>query len=332
MKKEKYTLEDIAEELHLDKSTVSRAISGKGRVSEATREKVLAFAREHHYTPNIQAKGLSSGKTYNLGIVLPEDYGNTGVQFFRDCMKGVAVVAEYYNYDLLMLFASNQHVSSIERVIANHKVDGVIIGRLEANSFAQQLLEENHIPFVVMGQTADQRILSIDNPNYEACAELTEILLMKGNKRLALFGGGTNHWATKKRYMGFLDAHKKQGAEVNPLLVFLDIDTFYKAERAVRQTMETGADGIVCMDDFIAELVLRCLREEKILVPEQMKLASFYDSREMENSIPPITSVRFDSLELGKNACALLLEQLGETITKRPNTLNYQVVLRKSTN
>ena len=82
-----YTIDDVARELGVSKSTVSRAISGKGRIGSETRERVLRFIEEHDYRPNAVAKGLAQKKTYNLGLILPLDYAATEFSFFKDCMN-----------------------------------------------------------------------------------------------------------------------------------------------------------------------------------------------------------------------------------------------------
>ena len=83
-----YTIEDVARELGLNKSTVSRAISGKGRVSEETRAKVLAFIEEHDYHPNAVAKSLAQNRTCNLGLVMPGIYPSIQPAFFHEFMEG----------------------------------------------------------------------------------------------------------------------------------------------------------------------------------------------------------------------------------------------------
>ena len=88
MEKDKiYTIDDIARELGVSKTTVSRAISGKGRISKETRERVFAFIEEHDYRPNVVARALAQSRTYNLGLVLPADYSVMGFPFFKECMN-----------------------------------------------------------------------------------------------------------------------------------------------------------------------------------------------------------------------------------------------------
>ena len=83
------TIADVAEALGVSKTTVSRAISGKGRIGEATRERVLAYIEEHDYQPNVIAKGLAQSKTFNICVVMPEHYGMSDLTFFQDCLFGI---------------------------------------------------------------------------------------------------------------------------------------------------------------------------------------------------------------------------------------------------
>ena len=121
------------------------------------------------------------------------------------------------------------------------------------------------------------------------------------------------------------------GVSVNENLIFMDTDNQAAVSDAVKKLLEEGADGIVCMDDVICSMCLSSLREKKISVPEEIKIASMYDSKNLEYNNPPITSIRFDTVRLGKMACAKLLNILGEKPLEDTVPLNYQVVLREST-
>ena len=111
----------------------------------------------------------------------------------------------------------------------------------------------------------------------------------------------------------------------------MDADNQVAVSEAVNQLIEEGADGIVCMDDVICSMCLSSLREKKIQIPADIKVASMYDSKNLEYNNPPITSIRFDTIRLGKIACIKLLKILGENPEEDILPLNYQVVLREST-
>ena len=127
--KKTYTIDDIARELGVSKTTVSRAISGKGRIGQATRERVLAFIKEHDYRPNVVARGLAQRKTYNIALLMPKDYVATEFLFFKDCMNGICEVASEYNYDIIISMIDGEDISQIQRLEANRKVDGIIVSR-----------------------------------------------------------------------------------------------------------------------------------------------------------------------------------------------------------
>lgn len=329
--KKVYTIEDIARELGVSKTTVSRAISGKGRIGQATRARVLQFIEEHDYRPNVMARGLAQKKTYNLALLLPKDYAATEFPFFKDCMNGICEVASSYDYDILISMIDGEDLSQIQRLEANRKVDGMIVSRAVESSKAQKYLKSCKEPFVVIGPSGDEEIPFVDNRYQEASEELTSIMLMKGTRRLALLGGNRSYSVTGSRYQGYKDAHEKMGVPLDTGLVFMDCDNQLKVTEAVKKALDQKADGILCMDDVICNMCLSSLREKKVKVPSGVRVASMYDSKNLEYNNPPITSVKFDTVRLGKMACVKLLKILGETPEEDTLPLNYQVVLREST-
>lgn len=333
MEKEKvYTIDDVARELGVSKTTVSRAISGKGRISRETREKVISFIKQHDYRPNVLARGLAQSKTYNLGLMLPMDYSVMDFPFFKECMNGICETASHHNYDIVIAMVDGQDFSGGHRLVTNRKVDGIILSRPTVGSLEmQKYLKEKQMPFVVIGPAEDEEVVWVDNQNREGSRELTSILLLKGIRRLALLGGSRTHLVTESRLQGFLDAHREQNLPVENDLIFFDIDNFAATAQAVEQILEKGADGIVCMDDFIMSMLLGCVREKNICVPGDIRLASMYDSAALEIISPTITSLHFNTKGLGKNACMILLKLLGEDIAEEEEVLNYQVILREST-
>ncbi|MBS5198165.1 MAG: LacI family DNA-binding transcriptional regulator [Clostridiales bacterium] len=326
-----YKIEDIARELGVSKTTVSRAISGKGRISKATTERVKEFIATHDYRPNAMARGLAQSKTYNLGVVLPVEYEAMEFAFFKDCLIGICQAAAECNYDIMLCMVNGKDLTQIERLVINRKVDGIILSRAVVSSSAQRYLKEKKVPFVVIGPNSDKSVVSVDNKNREACQELTSVLLMKGNKKLALIGGSETHRVTESRYQGFADAFKEAGRDIKEALVIMNADGFLDVSRAVRQVLDKGADCIVCMDDFICTQVIGCLRENRLRVPDDIRIASFYDNSQLEFDNPSVTSIRFDTKELGKKACYKLLHILGEVTEDKIRQPGYQVILREST-
>ena len=193
------TIADIAEQLGISKTTVSRAISGKGRISEATRQRVKAYMEENNYKPNVIAQGLAKSKTYNIGVVMPSDYGIEDMSYFQNCLVGLQEMASLYGYDIILTVCNNNDLGQLERIVSNSKVDGVILMRTLIEDEAVKMLLEQEFPFVVIGLSGYNNVIQIEHNHFEGCKELTSMLLMKNLKRIAVIGGSKAHMVTSSR-------------------------------------------------------------------------------------------------------------------------------------
>lgn len=326
-----YTIDEVAGELGVSKTTVSRALSGKGRISAETRARVRAFIETHNYRPNLAAKGLAQNKTYNVGLVLPGDYGISELAFFQKCMAGVCEMAASQDYDVVLSVVTDQDLSHLKRILHNRKVDGVISTRATVNDPIAGLLREEGIPFAVIGTYGAEDILQVDNDHRAACRELTSILLMRGARRIGLVGGSLQHWVSKNRLQGYLDAHETMNIPVSRELIRMDQSGDLQVGKTVEELLELDCGCIISTDDALCRLVLLKLQELGVEVPGQVKVASFYDSTLLAQNQPPVTGLGFDAKELGRTACRLLLEQVAGRPAESQVNLGYQVVLREST-
>lgn len=331
MEDKNLTIGDIAEELGVSKTTISRAISGKGRIGEKTRKRVLSYIEEHNYRPNVIARGLAQHKTFNLGVVLPGDYNVVELPFFQKCMLGISRVASARGYDVLLSMVTAENTSQLKRVVTNRKIDGAILTRTLANDKPMKYLLQKEVPFVVIGSAADERVIQIDNDHRSACRELTEKLLLSGIQKIALIGSDENHIVTGNRRRGFEDAFAGNGNRKADRKVFMNVVDDVQVQGIVEQLLADGTECIVCMDDFLCGCVLNALQMRQIAVPEQVQVASFYDSTILEYRNPSVTSIRFDVEELGQKACETLLAMLEGEEVERRTLLDYEVRMRDST-
>lgn len=325
------TISDVAEALGVSKTTVSRAISGKGRIGEETRQRVLEYIEEHNYTPNVIARGLAQSKTFNICVVMPGDYALVDLPFFQEAIMGIQEIAGMMGYDILLCICQENDISSLERIVLNRKVDGVILLRTFVKDPQIELLEEKKIPFVAAGSTTYKGVVQVDNDHESACKELTSYILMRGMQKIALLGGTETFVVNKSRLAGFMDAFSEMGKEVEQSLIFQNLESRAFIDKAVDDALEGGCDCILCMDDGICSQVLRKLRQEKVKVPRDVKIASFYNSSVLENNIPSVTSLAFDAKELGITTCKLLLAQMNGEEVKEKTLMPYEVVLKEST-
>ena len=328
---DKVTIEDVANALGISKSTVSRAISGKGRIGKETRERVLSYIKEHNYRPNPIAKGLSESRTYNICWVVPGDSSMTALPFFQRCMAGVVDAAASENYDILMGVVYDDNISHLKRIVSNHKVDGVILGRTLIKDESIPYLLDSKIPFVVIGSTDTEGVVQIDNDHFKACSELTSILIMKGIKRFALLGGDVNHVVNRTRMQGFMNALKSQNIDISDDDIFMNCLSDEDVERATDTAIRNGAECLMCMDDGICSATIAKLKRDEISIPDDVKVASFYNSELLANNQPSITALQYDPKELGTSACKTLFDILkGEQVEEKV-MLSYEVRLKAST-
>lgn len=325
------TISDIADALGLSKTTVSRAISGKGRIGEDTKKRVLDYVLQHNYKPNVIAKGLAQSKTFNLGVILPVDTNITEIPFFQSCLMGICEESATMDYDVVVTTVKEDDITLLQRLISNQKVDGIILTRALVNDASAKYLKETGIPFVIIGQSEDDEIIQIDSNHVAGCCELTSIMLMSGYHRIALLVGNQNHIVNRNRYEGFVKAFREFNVPLDERLVFFDMNNKMVINQTVNTIMDRKVDCIICSDDFICSRVLARLDDSNYIIPEHIRVASFYNSVQLENHNPPITALSINVKELGSTAVKKLIEIIkGEDVV--PKTLvSYEIAIKKST-
>jgi len=164
-----------------------------------------------------------------------------------------------------------------------------------------------------------------------ACKELTNILIMKGIRKLALIGGDAGHMVNRTRRQGFEEALKEQNIPLNEEWIYMNSDSSASISHSVDEILRNGAECIVCMDDRICYAVLEKLRKDNVSVPGQIKVASFYNSQVLANNQPPITALQYDPKELGREACKILFESIKGNEVEQKTLMSYEVVLKGST-
>lgn len=330
-KQKKITIDDIAKELGCSKSTVSRAISGKGRISKEMREKVLAYSEMKGYKPNIIAKSLAKSKTYNIGVILPVDEDLNEIPFFQNCLLGICEMALGLGYDIIVTTVDADDIYGLREFVERNKVDGIILTRALVKDLAIEYLLDKSFPFIVVGSSEYPDVIQIDNHHVEACRELTSTLMVKGLNRIAFIGGNLNHMVSQKRYKGFKEGLELNRASLDQNLIYLNCNTKAMVSKAVERILDNRADCILCMDDKICTQVLTKLNKEHVIIPRDIRIASFYDSLFLQSHQPPITSLNFDEKELGREACKRIIDKLSGKKIKAKEYLGYDMILRQST-
>ncbi len=304
------TIDDIAEALGVSTTTVSRAISGKGRISKETTERICNYIREHNYKPSTYAKGLATQQTFNVGVVWPGDAAVKDLPFFQKCLLGIDKAAAPRGYDIVLTILKDNDAAVIHRVTDHRKVDGMILTRTLVEDEPARILKGTGIPFVAVGSSVDPEILCVDNNNEMACMDMVQRLAFKGEKRIALIGGDMGHVITRMRLQGFRRGCKEAGIREADAPVRMEVRTKEEVKAALCSVLEEGVSAVIGMDDGITREILSVCREKGITVPKELRVASFYDSVFLESTAPEVPVIHFDDMALGEAAANLLFQKM----------------------
>ena len=329
--RQRMNISSIAAELGISKTTVSRAISGKGRVNEATRARVQEYIRLHHYQPSMLARGLAENRTYNIAMVISRQFSTLDLPFLRKSMSAIYELASQNDYDVLLTMVGERETAPMTRLLNNRKIDGAILTRTLESDPLIPILKASGLPFVAIGSPADPDVLQVDNDQIGGCRELTALLLMKGLHRIALLGGSMLYTVNQSRLEGFRQAYEQAGLVMDESLLFLELESESQRVHAIEHALAAAPDCILCMDEDVTGLVMRMLKRRGVRVPQDVKIASLYDSEELLTYSTPVTAVQFDAAQLGHVAVRQLIAAMeGQPVEKRVE-LGFQVVLRDST-
>lgn len=325
------TMDDIARELGISKTTVSRAMSGKGRIGRATVERVQAYIEEHNYHPSAIAQSLASSKSYNIAFVVTQDVGESDIPFFQRCMWSAAECSKEYGYNIIVCTISDNDLSSLEKLVSDRKIDGAIVGRTVDDDKTLQFLRSKKVPFITIGSITDEDTYQVDNNHFDGCRELTEQLLGSGKGKLALFGGNSSYNVNRTRLAGYLKAHKNQRYDADQRMIFRNLKSESMIEDAVKTALMNKVSCFVCMDDVICSKVVNYLDKADIKIPRDVEVVSFYDSILLANHVPAITALGVNVSELGYTACNSLVSIMeGREVTKKQQ-LDIEYIKRDST-
>ncbi len=329
--KEILTIHDVARELGVSASTVSRAISGKGRIGEETRQRVLQFIQDSSFHPNAAARSLAQSRTFNLAIIMPEVRDLVDMPFFHTCMHGAEEVAQSNDYDLLVVTTDGTNLRPLERMVGNRKVDGMILTRTYAKDVFVEYLKQSGVPFVTVGRCYDPKVLQVDHDNSGACKELVMLLISKGMEKVAYLGGGMDQMVNIDRFDGYRQAYAAYRMETEKKWIHTDLTTKSQIAKAVDDLLKVGVDCMLCQDDYICDAVVHELADKGVSIPKDMRVASCHYSRLLDNFPVTITSLKFDIMDIGRKAAQVLIDQLAG---KNPSTLtmlDYEISLKEST-
>lgn len=328
------TIDDIARELGVSKTTVSRAISGKGRISAATRERVQAYIEKHNYRPNASAKSLAESKTYNLALALPRDFIKLDIPFIRMAMSGIVDEAYTHGYNVMLCLDDDTDSSPLIRTLDYRKVDGVILTRTVEEDPIVEMLIQRGIPFATLGSLPHKysgtAAVEADHDQPGGCYAFAKSVLSGATTPTALLGNDLNYIVNQSRLSGFRKACQELVIPLAQTPIRMGINDLEGCREAVEELLANGVRRFLCMDEDVCTRTIAVLRENGLSIPGDAQVASFSDADTLKNAQPPISALHFDSAELGRAACRELIHALNDDEFDPKPILGYKIRLRQS--
>lgn len=324
------TLEEIAKQLGVSKSTVSRALSGKGRIGEETKNKICTYAKQCGYVTKEEIKSNLS-KTRNLGVIIPADAYEVTMPFFQECLLGICESTAKQDYNVVIGTHQGYDISGIKNLVENKKVDGIILMRNLADDSALEYLTEKNIPVAIVGTCGEENVIQVDCDNRAATENLMQMLVARGYKRFALLLGDTTYRVNRERYKGYRDAIMKAGLSNSNQAIYKNIKDQHDIDDVLYSIMMRKIEHIICGDDVICTKVVSKLQSEGYKIPDQIAVASLYNSTNLDCFSPTITTVNVSARLLGNTVAKHLVNcLLGKEYTVKTN-IDYEILFRKST-
>lgn len=335
IQKPNLTIDDIAKTLGVSKTTVSRAISGKGRISDSTRTRILEYIKEHNYRPNAAAKGLAESRTYNLALVLPRDFIRLDVPFVRQTMSAICEEAFGHDYNVMVCLITNEDSSHLIRTLDFRKVDCVILTRTVEGDSLLQILPQRGMPFATLGSLPAScrgiATVEADHDQAEGCYAFSKLILSGKTGRTGLLGNDLNYIVNQSRLSGFSRACQELELPLEQTPIRMGINDLNSCRVAVEELLEQGLRRFLCMDEDICLRTMTVLQEHGLSIPEDVELACLADSEALEHADSPVTALSFNAAELGRAACRELLLALNDELFNPTPRLGYTIQVRQST-
>ena len=313
--KAKATLKQIAKELNVSVSTVSKALNDSPEISELTKVRIKEYAKLKNYKPNVIGLNLKNRKTKTIGVIIP----NILNSFFAKVFSGIEKVADEKGYNVITCISNEsieKEINTLE-MLSNGTIDGFI---LSVSEEAQKLQEFNHFkeiinegtPIVMFDRIADEvECDKVVVDDFDSALNATQHLIDLGCKNIALFSSVDNLSVGKLRVEGYLKALENNNISVDNNLI-LRADSEDDLKDKIESVFDTNKiDGIFALDENDSVLALRIGLKRGYNIPEDLSIIGFADGILASRRLSPsLTTVSQHGPEIGEAAAKLLIERL----------------------
>ncbi|MBP6064478.1 LacI family DNA-binding transcriptional regulator [Bacteroides sp.] len=335
MNKPPITIKDIARELGVSPSTVSRALKDNPDISLETRTTIHKYAREHNYKPNALALNLRTSRSNTIGVIIPQFVHH----FFSCVLSGIEEMATKAGYNIIVAQSNEKYEQEVKIVhtFLAARVCGVIASLAKDTSqydHYQELLDHN-IPIVFYDRICTgintERVVVDD---YAGSFAAVEYMIQTGCKRIFFYSAAPHLEITKNRRNGYMDAMKRYKIPVDNSMIKL-CDTREQAIAITPDLLEgpNRPDGFFAINDETASGILYSCKLTGLKVPDEISICGFTDGAIAQSTDPKLTTVEQHGEEVGKSAITLLIDKIeGNKETKSSNKIvRTNLVVRGTT-
>lgn len=312
--KRKVTLKQIAKELDVSISTVSKSLRDSSEISEDTRLKVQAFAKLYNYKPNLIALSLKNKKTKTIGIIIPEIVHH----FFATVISGIEHVANERGYNVIVCLSDesfDKEVINME-MLANGSIDGFI---MSLSKETQQRKDFHHIsevinqgmPVVMFDRVTNDvlcdKVIIDDNL---AAYQAVESLINNGFKKIGLITTVDYVSVGKLRTEGYVKALLSNGIPINNDFI-VKIEDIDNCSNQIEELLtKNDLDSVFAVNELFAVTAIKTAKRLQMKVPEDVAIIGFTDGIISNYSSPSITTVSQNGIKMGNKAAQMLIERL----------------------
>lgn len=340
MRYNQVTIKDIARELGISPSTVSRALKDHPDISPDTKKAVNELAEKLNYQPNIVALSLRQSKTNTIGVIIPEIVHF----FFSTVISGIEDVAYRAGYNVILAQSNESQTREISDIKAlfNSRVDGMLmsVSRETTNFDHIESMLSKGVPIVFFDRVYDTRQASkIIVDDFTGAKEATLHLIDQGCKRIAHIEGPPNLEISKQRLEGYKEALKEHHMSFNKELVAIcPSGTIEEGKKATEQllSLKNPPDAIFATNDPAAMGAMQAIKAKGLKMPDDVALVGFSNWFFSSLMDPPLSSVDQPGFEMGQEAAKLLIRQIekqekdDEDITPETKILKTRLIIRES--
>lgn len=333
MGKKRVTIKDLAQELNVSTSTVSRALQDHPALKLETRERVKALAKKWNYQPNTLALDLLRQSSKIIAVIVPEITSH----FFSSTIVGIQDVMVSTEFNI-MVFISNESYEEEARIIeklSKIQLAGVLVApSSETKNFDHfRSLQGNGIPLVIFDRDCEgleaHKVLVDD---YRGAFEAVDYLIKTGCKRIAHITGFSHLSTNSNRLRGYIDALKKNGLPVIKEMIiqtegFNHEDGIVPVETLLKSN--NLPDAIFAVNDRLAVSAMRTAKKLDFKIPDDISIIGFDDEPHSSYFTPPLSSVWQPVYSMGMLSVRILLQEIKEESTQFRNEIfKTELVIR----